>query len=164
MTEMGTITAQGTTRTVRFERTLAFPAEAVWAALTEPSELREWLTEAVVHPGEGGEITLDFGEDGSASGRITAWEPPRLLAYEWGFAGEGGPSHVRFELDVVEDGAAIRLVLEHSLLAAEQTPGYGAGWHAHLDQLEDFLWGDAGTWQERFDAFLPSYREAAKAL
>jgi uncharacterized protein YndB with AHSA1/START domain len=164
MTDLGTISAQGTTRTVRFERTLAFSAEAVWAALTEPEQLREWLAEAVVDPGEGGEVALDFGENGKESGRITAWDPPRVLAYEWGFAGEGGPSHVRFELDVLEEGSATRLTLEHTLLAADMTAGYGAGWHAHLDQLEGHLQGDAGPWQERFDAFLPSYREAAKSI
>jgi uncharacterized protein YndB with AHSA1/START domain len=164
MTDLGTITAQGTTRTVRFERTLAFSAETVWAALTEPDQLREWLTDAVVRPGQGGEIALDFGEDGKESGQITAWDPPRVLAYEWGFAGEGAPSHVRFELDVLDEGAATRLTLEHTLLAADKTAGYGAGWHAHLDQLEGFLEGDAGAWQERFEAFLPRYRESAASL
>jgi hypothetical protein len=76
---------------------------------------------------------------------------------------EGAPSHVRFELEALDDGAATRLTLEHTLLAAEMTAGYGAGWHAHLDQLEGYLQGEAGPWRERFDALLPAYRERAGA-
>jgi uncharacterized protein YndB with AHSA1/START domain len=160
MTELGTITAQGTTRTLRFERTLAYPADAVWAALTLPEQLGEWLAPAQVQPGPEGEITLDFGEGGIERCRITVWDPPRSLAYEWNFLGES-PTHVSWELEVVEGGSATRLTLEHTLLDAGVAADYGAGWHAHLDQLEGYLRGDAGPWQERFDAVLETYREAA---
>lgn len=162
MSDYGTYIPTGTTHTLRFERLLEFPPDDVWSALTEPARLSEWLAQATVEPGLGGEIGLDFGEDGSEGGRITAWDPPRVLAYEWNFVGES-PTHVRFELDVVADGSATRLVLEHTLLAHEVSPGYGAGWHAHLDQLAGHLAGDVPDWDARFEALRPRYAELAAA-
>jgi uncharacterized protein YndB with AHSA1/START domain len=155
--ELGTITQTGDTRTLTFERLLAFPPEEVWAALTEPERIADWLARAVVRPGEDGEITLDFGGDGGTEGgRITVWDPPRVLAYEWNFVGER-PSHVRWELTAAGDGAATRLTLEHTLLEAAAAPGYGAGWHAHLDQLEGHLTGATPGWDERYAELRPRY-------
>ena len=163
MTDLGTLTLEGGTYTIRFERLLAFPPTEVWAALTEPERLREWLAEATVVPGPGGSITLDFGADGGTEGgRITAWEPPRTLAYEWNFVGED-PSFVRFELSVEDAGSATRLVLEHTRLEKAAGTGYGAGWHAHLDQLEGHLRGEPVPWDSRFDALLPRYEQALAA-
>jgi uncharacterized protein YndB with AHSA1/START domain len=143
VTGFGTITGDGTTRTIRFERVLPHPPSEVWAALTEPDRLGDWLALAEVEPGEGGTMTLDFGDGGIERCRITAWDPP-------------GWEHA-----ILDDGSATRLTLEHTLLDAAVAPAYGAGWHAHLDQLAGHLDGDAGPWQERFDAVLERYREAA---
>jgi uncharacterized protein YndB with AHSA1/START domain len=158
--ELGALTLEGGTCTIRFERLLAFSPPEVWSALTEPERLREWLTEATVVPGPEGSITLDFGSDGGTEGgRITDWDPPRALAYEWNFVGEE-PSHVRFELTAVSDGSATRLVLEHTRLESAAAAGYGAGWHAHLDQLEGHLEGTPVPWDSRFEALLPRYERA----
>ena len=158
MNRFGTVTLEGGTHTLRFERLIRFTPEEIWAALTEPARLGEWLAEAEVVPGPNGSVTLDFGEGGKESGRITAWRPPQLLAYEWNFVGET-PSHVRFELDAVDDGHATRLTLEHSLLSRDLATGYGAGWHAHLDQLEGHLEGDVPDWGELFAVLQPQYAE-----
>jgi uncharacterized protein YndB with AHSA1/START domain len=163
MTDFGTITADGTTRTLRFERLLEHPPHEVWAALTDPGRLGEWRAPASVRPGEGGEITLDFGEEGVEHSRITIWDPPRLLAYESSSVGES-PSLVRWELAVLDEGSATRLTLEHTLLEPGTASECGAGWHAHLDQLEGHLEGHAGPWQERCEAVLPRYREAAAGV
>jgi uncharacterized protein YndB with AHSA1/START domain len=156
MNGFGTITLDGETRTLRFERILRFAPEEVWAALTEPARLAEWLAEASVVPGPEGSVTLDFGEGGKETGSITAWEPPFVLAYEWL---SQGPSQVRFELTAIDEGSATRLTLEHTRLGAEVAPGYGAGWHAHLDQLEGHLAGDIPDWQELFEELQPRYAE-----
>jgi DNA-directed RNA polymerase specialized sigma24 family protein len=58
----------------------------------------------------------------------------------------------------------VHRALEHTLLEADAASGYGAGWHAHLDQLDGHLEGEAGPWQERFEAVLPQYRDAAAAV
>jgi uncharacterized protein YndB with AHSA1/START domain len=160
MNRFGTVTLEGGAHTLRFERLIPFSPEEIWAALTEPARLGEWLAEAEVVPGPNGSVSLDFGEGGKESGRVTAWEPSRHLAYEWNFVGET-PSHVRFELAAVDDGSATRLTLEHTRLGPDVATGYGAGWHAHLDQLEGHLAGDVPDWGELFAELQPQYAEIA---
>ena len=160
MNGFGSITTAGETHTLRFERLLTFAREEVWAALTEPARMADWLAEATVRPGPEGEITLDFGEGGTEGGRITLWEPPALLEYEWNFVGER-PTQVRWELEALEEGRCTRLTLVHRLLQPESSPGYGAGWHAHLDQLEGHLAGDTPEWSRRFEELRPRYAELA---
>jgi uncharacterized protein YndB with AHSA1/START domain len=161
--DLGTLVLEDGTYTIRFERTLAFPPAEVWAALTEPDRLREWLADAAVVPGPGDSVTLDFGADGGTKdGKITAWEPPRTLAYEWNFVGEK-PSHVRFELSPQDAGTTTRLVLEHTRLERASGSGYGAGWHAHLDLLAGHLQHQPVSWSSRFEALLPEYERLAEA-
>lgn len=162
MSDYGTMSSEGGTCTLRFERLLEFPPDEVWAALTEPARLAEWLAPAQIAPGVDGEIALDFGEGGEESGRITAWDPPRLLVYEWNFVGES-PSNVRWELTPDDPGSSTRLMLEHTLLQADTATGYGAGWHAHLDQLEGHLAGDVPDWDALFRELHPRYAEMAAA-
>jgi uncharacterized protein YndB with AHSA1/START domain len=158
--ELGTISADAAERTLRFERRLAHAPDVVWAALTEPERLAEWLAEAAVEPGEGGAIELDFGEGGKERGRITVWDPPRALEYDWELTGEE-PSHVRWRLAAVDDGRATVLTLEHSRLAADVASDYGAGWHAHLDQLAAHLAGGSADWSSRFEELRPAYAALA---
>jgi uncharacterized protein YndB with AHSA1/START domain len=160
MSDFGTMTAEGTTRTLRFERLLQHSPDEVWSALTDPARLGDWLAGAEVEPGLGGTITLEFGDGGIERCRITVWDPPRSLAYEWNFLGEK-PTHVSWELELVDDGATTRLTLEHTLLDAGVAPGYGAGWHAHLDQLEGHLAGDVPDWEPLFEQLRPRYAEIA---
>jgi uncharacterized protein YndB with AHSA1/START domain len=70
-------------------------------------------------------------------GRITACNPPKLLAYTWNES-SGEPSQVTFELSRQAD--KVRLVLTHSRLATrDDMIGVSAGWHAHVDVLIDRL-------------------------
>ena len=100
-------------------------------------------------------------EKETAWGTVLAFEPPRLLEVEWRYEGED-ESILRIELE--PRGEATLLVLDHRLLQAGQAPGYGSGWHAYLDALDDLLAGRAvGGWDERFQARLEDYRQAAAA-
>lgn len=154
MTEHGTITTDGGTRTVRFERRYdAAPAE-VWAALTEPERLGRWLTEATFEGREGGAVAFDFGDGGVCRGTVLVWGPPAVLEYEWDFPDEHR-SVVRWEL--APDGDGTRLTLVHRLLQPGSAPGYGAGWHAHLDGLAAELGGSAVTWDDRYAQLRPDY-------
>jgi uncharacterized protein YndB with AHSA1/START domain len=88
-------------------------------------------------------------------GEVLAWEPPRLLEYSW----DG--SVVRWELEPA-DGDTL-LVLEHRPLAVDAAASYGAGWHAHLDALEQLLGGPPTAFSDRYRALLPRYEERAAA-
>ena len=135
---------------VRLERWLPGPIERLWRYLTEPALRAQWLAGGDMALHTGGTVALVFhnnqltpGDDDPPpaefasvadvyrmQGRVTACEPPHLLAYTWSEE-SGSPSEVRFEL--TPQGQRVRLVLTHTRLA---TPGamlnVSAGWHTHL--------------------------------
>lgn len=152
----GSLTTFDEGATVRFERLIDAAIDAVWKALTDSSDLAQWLAPAAIEPGEGGTVVIDFGEEGRVTGTVVTAVAPTTLEYTWTFPGEG-ESVVRFEL--FPEGNGTRLVLEHRLLPHGQAPGYGAGWHAHLDMLEAVVTGsDPVAWDERFNEVLSSYQ------
>lgn len=157
MDELGQINTDGETRTLRFRRRFSAGPEQVWAALSEPARLGDWLTDATVEPQSGGAIELDFGENGVCRGTIGVWDPPRTLEYGWRFP-DGHDSTVRWELEARGDGTT-EVTLVHSLLRSTDAPGYGAGWHAFLDRLAGHLGGETADWGERFAALRPRYEE-----
>jgi len=153
-------------RGIRFERVYDYKPEELWAALTDPEQLRAWLAPTDIDLRVGGGIEVRFGDDPSdekqmVHGVIRELEPLRVLEYEWRFPGEDD-SVVRFELEPRGEGTL--LVLDHRLLGSETVPGYGAGWHAHLDALELMLAGRSQNWDERFQELRPAYAEQARAL
>jgi uncharacterized protein YndB with AHSA1/START domain len=162
MGKVGELTAHGEARTLRFERGLAAAPEEVWDALTSPGRLARWLASATLEPRVDGAVELDFGQGGVCRGEVTAWDPPRVLAYGWRLP-DGHASRVRWTLEPGEGGST-HLTLVHELLRAEEAGGYGAGWHAHLDRLEAHLRGDELDWGARFSELEPRYAQLASAL
>jgi uncharacterized protein YndB with AHSA1/START domain len=161
MNDLGILRAEGSRRGVRFERLFAAPVAEVWDALTDPARFGRWLAPGLIELRVDGAVSLDFGEGGLVTGRVLRCEPPSLLEFEWRFPGET-ESVVCFELMAAGDGT--RLVLDHRALAEDHATGYSAGWDAYLASLHDHLEGGNGSWDERFAAALPQYREAAAAL
>jgi uncharacterized protein YndB with AHSA1/START domain len=151
-------------RGIRFERLYDYRPEELWAALTEPEQLRGWLGQADAAPTPGGGVTLALApgdEAQTAHLSVRRLEPGRLVEYDWRFPGED-PSVLRFELE--RRGNGTLLVLDHRRLAADDAPGYGAGWHSHLDALELCLVGRVHDWDDRFAELHPEYRAQAAAL
>ena len=151
MDEYGYVTAP---RTVRIERELPGPVERVWAYLAEPEERGKWLARGPIELREGGAVEMRFHDSQLTqhdeeipeaykkyeghpwNGEVTRCEPPRVLALTW--QGESGVSLVTFELS--ERGAKTRLVVTHErLISREHTVSVSAGWHLHLDVLEEVL-------------------------
>jgi uncharacterized protein YndB with AHSA1/START domain len=161
---MGVLLEDGARRAVHFERRYDAAPEAVWDALVEPEQLRGWLAEARVEPRVGGRVELEFGDSPGERtvGTIRVFDPPRVLEYDWSYEGEPD-SVVRFELR--PEGEGTTLVLHHRQLSTEAAPGYGAGWHAHLDLLAEQIAGSASAdWVERYQALRPGYDDQAAAL
>ena len=129
--------------TLTIQRLLPGPIERVWAYLTESDLRRRWLAagemelrlgaefELVWRNGElgGGERPEGFGEEHRLRSRITALDPPRLLAIEWGSTGG-----VTFTL--APAGGRVLLTITHRRVADRaMLMNVSAGWHAHLDVL-----------------------------
>lgn len=130
MTGLANIDERGT---LTFVRHLPGAIERVWAYLTDPKFLVMWLSDGIVADRVDGEVRFDMG----ATGRITAYEPPRLLEYTWNelelSRGPIANTLVRWELS--EEGDRVRLTLTHSRLPGSEVLAHGAGWHAFLQRL-----------------------------
>jgi uncharacterized protein YndB with AHSA1/START domain len=183
-TRFGTVEKTGDKHVLRYERRLDHPVETVWEALTDPDRLGEWLAAAEeLELREGGRITLrwqnipdDHGEweaeginldDGDPSApvhcSITRLDAPHLLEYDGEQMGL-----LRWELQADGSGCVLRFtnVVELPDPQREQTL---AGWHIHLDHLEQALAGrpvEWSTWTEdhlgRWSEIRDGYVAAAK--
>jgi len=121
---------------VRFERRLSHPPERVWRAITDPEDLAAWFPDTIEGEfGPDAEVRFPkFVEMGlPATGKVTEFDPPRLLAYTW------GPSTLRFELE--PDGDGCRLVFTDTV-PREETAKNAAGWEVCLADLESRLAGE----------------------
>jgi uncharacterized protein YndB with AHSA1/START domain len=160
---MSTATTDGALETrddvhvLRFERRLDHPIEKVWAALTEPDHMAEWLAAAEVDLVEGGRVKLTWlntdesGQTAVMNARITALDPPRLIEYE-------GDIHGTLRWELREDGDGCVLRFTNTLPAPKEHVSKSlAGWHIHLDHLEDVLAGGSIDWpnwyRDHFEAW-----------
>jgi uncharacterized protein YndB with AHSA1/START domain len=140
---------------VVFHRQYRASPERVWAALTTPERLADWLATAVVDLRVGGTIKLDWGGQNRADVTIIVCDPPRSLAWVWPLGGRD--TLVRFELAAEAGGCA--LTLTHTGITAA-SGGVRRGWHAHLEAIPDALQGRATPWAvktAREEAIAPAY-------
>lgn len=155
---LGVLGREGGGHSFRLERTFDAPPELLWRALSEPAELSAWLADATLEHQIGGTVELRF-DDGRMRGRITDFDPPRVLAYTWD-EGDGRESHVRFELEAAHGGT--RLTLLHTRLNDSSATGFAAGWHHHVERLAGHMAGTPVEWSwDRFNDLKPRYEEVA---
>src|SRR5215470_10647503 len=115
---------------VAFDRAIERPAARVWAALTDPRILANWLGEVEVDLRVGGNYIIRFRKMSVVmTGRITALDPGRTLEYTW-LENYGMPaSKIRWEVSPSDRGC--RLQLSHSFTAEsalKEIVGFLAGW------------------------------------
>ena len=143
---------------VVFERRFDAPRERVWRALTDPEQLAGWLAPAEIDMRVGGSIVLRFDE-ADERGTITELREPEVIAYTWN---EGKTdSLVRFELQA--EGGGTRLMLRHTFEGEANLPGYGGGWHHHLELLVAQVAGTSLAWDvHRFRELKAEYERRAQ--
>jgi uncharacterized protein YndB with AHSA1/START domain len=154
----GTIEMRDGRPVLHFERRFDHPIERVWTALTEPESLVAWLGEAELDLVEGGRIQLrwlntdDEGNHAVLTGTITRLEPPRLIEYE-------GDIHGLLRWELREDGGGCVLEFTNESTAPpEYQTRVIAGWHVHLDHLEDALAGRAVDWARWDEEHRPAWQ------
>ena len=140
---------------LRMERRFGHSIERVWRAVTAPDELARWFVAEVPWTPVAGE---QF-EAGGQSGRITEFEPPRLIAWTW---------HIEaYSFELTPDGDGCVLVFTHVF-----NPEYGpdwqhaAGWEMYLDRLDAHLAGGFLSEQDahaRSDELRERYRTSFSA-
>jgi uncharacterized protein YndB with AHSA1/START domain len=125
----------------RWERRIPHSIERVWAAITEPARMREWLADADIDLREGGAIELRWlNSEAVLRGRITRLEEGRLLEYE-------GEPHGLLRFELSEDGDGTLLVFTNRIPGPSYPDLALAGWHVHLDMLDDALDGRPTEWE-----------------
>lgn len=157
--ELGTIKRAGGRFEARLERFLEHDQNAVWAMLTDPARLPEWLAPGELALRKGGPAKLNFPESGTViDSVVSAIDPPRLIEYSW--SGPGEPERpVRWET-FAQDGGT-RLVLTLRIPETEDIARSCAGWEAHLMMLLAAIEGVPIKFP--FDRFKTT-REAYKGL
>jgi uncharacterized protein YndB with AHSA1/START domain len=156
--KLGEVTVADNNLQVVFHRRYNKPIAKVWAALTTPERLADWLALSDIEMKVGGAVRLDWHGHNKMEGRVVALDPPHTFAWTWPTGGR--ETVVRFDLEA--DGDGCKLTLTHSGL--NPAPGMGsgvrAGWHSHLEGLPDAMEGRATSWETiiaRRDAMQPSY-------
>ena len=115
---------------LRFERTLAYPVERVWRAISEPAELERWFPAAADWTPATGETFEAYG----GSGEVIEVAAPHRLA--WTFGGD----RYSFDLAAQEDGC--RLIFTHVFDDRALAAQTAAGWETYLSRLEPHLAGE----------------------
>ena len=160
MADPGTFERDGDRTDLRFERHYPRPIETVWAALTEPARLADWIGPALVEPHVRGRYELFIDRPRPMTGRIVTWEPPRLLEFTWD-TGDAPESLVRCEL--TRDGDGTKLVFTHNGVGFSWIALVLPGWHSLLERLEGSLAGQPlpnsmERWRELQAMYLERYK------
>lgn len=160
MDELGTFQRHGDRVDLRYERHYPHPIETIWAALTDPARLNDWMGLALVEPHVGGRYELFIDRPRPMTGRILTWEPPRLLEFSWD-TGDAPGTVVRCEL--VPDGGGTRLIFLHKGVGHVWIGLVLPGWHVHLERLGSLLSGQAQPfsmprWRELQSTYLGRYK------
>ncbi|MGX1810933.1 SRPBCC domain-containing protein [Nocardia sp. NPDC055321] len=125
--------------TLRFERSLPYPAERVWQAVSVPAELEQFFPGAAPWTPEKGEV-IDLG---GMTLEVTEVDAPHRLA--WDFDGQSQS----FELVAEPDGCRLTFTTTVTGLPVAQT---ATGWQTYLSRLEPHL---AGGFLSDSDAHKP---------
>ena len=135
---------------LRFVRRLPHAPEKVFRALTEAEHLRAWFpTDVVGERRAGAALEFEFreGEGPTIEGAMLAYDPPRVVEYQW-----GNDETLRFELEADGDGTVLTFVNTFAELGKAARDA--AGWHTCLDLLELHLadqtppWGQPQRWKQ----------------
>jgi uncharacterized protein YndB with AHSA1/START domain len=130
------------------------PIEVVWAVVTDPAHMAEWLTDSAeldVRPGGEGRMSWKRERrEGRVNVHVERVEPPRFFSFRWDHpdGAEPGPTNaplVEFTLEPDGDTTRLRLVesdLDRIDRPEEEKNGYYAdhvaGWNTIIERLRDY--------------------------
>lgn len=156
----GTTIPEGETGTVRMEDRFDIPIDDLWSAITDPARLARWIGDVAGDFRLGGELTARFTSSWEGRMRVEICDAPHRLRVR-SFDDDDGVETTT-EAVLTEDGDGTRLVVEEHGLPIGVLPAHGAGWQAHLEDL-DALLSDRppADWRTRWAELIPAYRGSA---
>jgi len=138
---------------VEIKRFIKAPRDRVYAAWTDPAQMRQWFgpenvqtRELVVDARVGGTFRWDLinsdGEKMTMRGEFRELKSNERVVFSWQWEDdedwENHISIVTVELDDADGGTELRLTHEH-LPNEESRDGHTRGWNSALDKLEKFF-------------------------
>jgi len=127
---------------LRKEITLDATPEQVWEAIATGPGIDAWfMGRNQVEPRQGGRMSMTIGEH-TEEATVTAWEPPRRLAYRGG--SPDGSEFMAFEwlIEGRDDGTCVLRLVQSGVLGEDWEAEYDAlarGWNMYLHQLAQYL-------------------------
>ena len=123
--------------------TYKHPIEDVWAALTDPYALAEWLMPVTAfEPTAGSKFRFQYDPErlcpsGIADCEVVESEPPRRLVWSWQHravegARQAPPMRVEWTLTPIEGGTRLELVQSYENQPWKITFAMGVGWRFYL--------------------------------
>ena len=124
--------------------------DAVWTAITDPSEMRQWFFEAIetFEPTVGFETRFNVttpNRDFLHCWKITDVDPGRKIAYSWTYEDIPGDGLVTFELSEHGDQTQLQLTCEGVETFPQDMPEFTreagiAGWNYFIrERLKEYL-------------------------
>ena len=147
------IMAQTEKLSLEIKRRIKAPRERVYAAWTDPVQLRQWFgpenvqtRNLIADARVGGEFRWDLvnpeGENMTIRGEYRELQPSRKIVFTWQWQDDedwkNNISIVTVELSDWDGGTELRLTHEQ-LPNEESRDGHTQGWNSVLDKLEKFF-------------------------
>jgi uncharacterized protein YndB with AHSA1/START domain len=135
-------------RSIIVERVIPHPPEKIWRALTQAHLIEQWLMKNDFEPRLGARFTFRAKPMGDWNGvvdcEVTAFDPPRRLAYSWKGGSASNPNYGSALESVVEwllspEPGGTRVRMEHSGFGPRNEMAFDAmssGWPRALERLE----------------------------
>jgi len=138
---------------LEISRVIEAPRDRVYAAWTDPEQLKQWFgpenvktRELVADARMGGTFRWDHinpeGEEMTIRGEYRELQPDKKIVFTWQWQDdedwENHVSIVTVELDDADGGTELRLTHEQ-LPNEESRDGHTRGWNSALDKLEKFF-------------------------
>jgi uncharacterized protein YndB with AHSA1/START domain len=161
MKPLATMRALDDTRgAVRVEDVYDTDIDDLWHACTTPERLARWIGEVSGDLRVGATVDATFTSSWSGELRIEECEHPHHLRLT---LEPGTEDQTEVEAWLSQEGDKARLVVEERGLPVDKIHFYGAGWHAHLEDLARSLTGDSSQWKARWDDLTPVYAQMTVA-
>jgi uncharacterized protein YndB with AHSA1/START domain len=132
---------RGETSVVEYEVRVEAQPETVFPFFTDPEKMVRWIgIGATLDPRPGGVFSLNTGAEYFLAGTYVAVEPPRRIAFTWGYANfpeEPNPmpaGSTTVEVELVPDGDATIVRLTHEVPSALDD-FHTMGWEHYFNRL-----------------------------
>lgn len=113
--------------------------DRVWAMLTEPAGIAQWIAPGTIEQHPGGRVKIDFADSGILiDSTVLEIDPGRVLAYSWS-SGDEPARPLRWELEDRDGGCTLHLQVHTP--AGEDPAKACAGFEGHLLMLAGALEG-----------------------